>query len=300
MTYLTKEDWTNYLLPKISDDKSFYLHLKEKIKIQNSFIFLIGKILNSQKNSEKKLTQRILISSMIYYHKYILYNNISHSNLSSIDKLILYSSCIFLAFKQVNKLIHINIIASKFQSYFNKFKNLAIEEIKELIIKKEFEILISIEFNIDIDSPYEILNLVKIYLKKLEKGNDTIIRIINYINLNINDSILFPLCLYYTPNEIVFSCILLAIRKYNLDFINFNDLIKLNKIQIDKDNINQCYLYISKIIEYKNDYIKNNNINENKNVIITNNLNNINEYINNEKNDNFKFKNISLIKSNTS
>ena len=297
MTYLTKEDWNNYLLPKISDDKSFSVHLKEKIKIQNMLIILIGKILNSQKNSEKKLAQRILISSMIYYHKYIIFNNISHSDLSSIDKLILYSSCIFLAFKQVNKLIHINIIASKFQSYFNKFKNLAIEEIKELIIKKEFEILISIEFNIDIDSPYEILNLVKIYLKKLEKGNDTIIRIINYINLNINDSILFPLCLYYTPNEIVFSCILLAIKKYNLNFINFDDLIKLNKVQIDNDNINKCHLYISKIIEYKNKLI-NNNINENKNIIINNNLNNINENLNQEKKDNLELKNISLIKSN--
>ena len=88
MTYLTKEDWNNYLLPKISDDKSFSVHLKEKIKIQNMLIILIGKILNSQKNSEKKLAQRILISSMIYYHKYIIFNNISHSDLSSIDKLI--------------------------------------------------------------------------------------------------------------------------------------------------------------------------------------------------------------------
>ena len=56
MTYLTKEDWTKYFLPKLSDDKSFSVHLKEKIKIQNSFIRLISKILNSQKNSENYLT----------------------------------------------------------------------------------------------------------------------------------------------------------------------------------------------------------------------------------------------------
>ena len=302
MTYLTKEDWTKYFLPKLSDDKSFSVHLKEKIKIQNSFIRLISKILNSQKNSEKKLTQRVLLSSMIYYHKYILFNNISHSDLSPIDKLVLYSTCIFLAFKQANKLIHLNMIASKFQPCFNKFKNFEIEEIKEFIIKKEFDILISIEFDMATDWPYELLNLVKIYLKKLQKGNETIIRIINYINLNINDSILFPLYLYYTPNEIVFSCILLAIKKYNLDFININDLIKLNKFQIDYDNIKQSAIYISKIIKYKNELIENNkNINEKNNNILSNNLNNINTNINNENNNNFleKIKNISLIKMNT-
>ena len=73
MTYLTKEDWTNYLVPKISDDKSFSDNLKENIKIQNNFIRLIHKILNSQKKSEKKLFQKIFTTSMIYFHKYILF-----------------------------------------------------------------------------------------------------------------------------------------------------------------------------------------------------------------------------------
>lgn len=53
MTYLTKEDWTNYLLPKLRDDKSFSVHLKENIKIQNSFIHLINKIFNEQKKFSK-------------------------------------------------------------------------------------------------------------------------------------------------------------------------------------------------------------------------------------------------------
>ena len=230
MTYLTKEDWNNYLVPKISDDKSFSENLKQNIKIQNTFIKLISKILTSQKNSEKKLSQKILISSMIYLHKYILFNNIAYPDLSSLDKLTLYCSCIFLASKEANKLIDINILSSKYQPYFNKLKINENEKIKDLIIQKEFDILISIEFNMAIDWPYEILNILKIYLKKLEKGNETIVKTINYVNLNINDSILFPLCLYYTPNEIVFSCILLAKKEYNLDFININDLIKLKII----------------------------------------------------------------------
>ena len=286
MAFLTKEDWSTFFHSKISDDKLFSDYLKENIKIQNSFIRLINKIINFQKNSEKKLCQRILVSSMIYYYKYILFNNISHSDLSPLDKLVLYCSSIFLSFKEANKLIHINILSSNFQPFFKKYKIFEIEEIRNLIIKKEFDILISIEFNMAIDSPYGLLNYIKLYLTKLQKGNETIMRIINYINLNLNDSILFPLCLYYTPKEILFSCILLAKKEYNLDFININDLIKLNNFQIDNDNINKCTLYISKIKKYKNELIEN-NLNNNKDNMRNNGIN-----------DNFNIKNISLIKNN--
>ena len=283
MDYLTKEDWNCFLLPKICDDKSFSEHLKENIKIQNSFIRLINNIVNSQKNSEKKLFQRILISSMIYYYKYILFNNISHSDLSSLDKLVLFCSSIFLSFKEANKLIHINILSTKFQPFFKKFKIFEIEEIRNLIIQKEFDILMSIEFNINIDSPYGLLNYIKLYLTKLQKGNEAIVRIINYINLNLNDSILFPLCLYYTPKEILFSCILLVKKEYKLDFININDLIKLTICQIEIDNINKCALYISKIKKCKNDLIEK-NLNAKKDNI--------------RNNDNINIKNISLIQNN--
>lgn len=286
MAYLTKDDWNCFLLPKICDDKSFSEHLKENIKIQNSFIRLINNIINSQKNSKKKLFQRILISSMIYYYKYILFNNISQADLSSLDKLVLFCSSIFLSFKEANKLIHINILSSKFQPFFKKFKIFEIEEIRNLIIQKEFDILMSIEFNMAIDSPYGLLNYIKLYLTKLQKGNEAIIRIINYINLNLNDSILFPLCLYYTPKEILFSCILLAKKEYKLDFININDLIKLNKCQIEIDNINKCALYISKIKKCKNDLIEKNLNSEKDNIR------------NNENNGNINIKNISLIKNN--
>jgi hypothetical protein len=286
MDYLTKEDWNCFLLPKICDDKSFSEHLKENIKIQNSFIRLINNIINSQKNSEKKLFQRILISSMIYYYKYILFNNISHSDLSSLDKLVLFCSSIFLSFKEANKLIHINILSTKFQPFFKKFKIFEIEEIRNLVIQKEFDILMSIEFNINIDSPYGLLNYIKLYLTKLQKGNEAIVRIINYINLNLNDSILFPLCLYYTPKEILFSCILLVKKEYKLDFININDLIKLTKCQIEIDNINKCALYISKIKKCKNDLIEK-NLNAKKDNIR-----------NNGNNDNINIKNISLIQNN--
>ena len=296
MTYLTKEDWTNNLVPKISDDKSFSEHLKQNIKTQNNFMKLISKIFDT--NCNKKLFQRILISCMIYYQKYVIFSDITNSDLSYLDKLIIYCACIFIALKESNKLLTIDFLSSKFQPYFNKFKSFDVKEIKDLIIQKEFEILLSIEFDIGVDWPYQVTNLLKIYLKKLGKIDEIIYNIINNINLNINDSLLFPLCLYYTPNEIVFSCILLAQKKYKLDYININDLIKLSKAEIDNDNIKECSLYISKIIKYKDILLfKNNNKNINNNSSSINDKTNYN-CLQNEKN-NLNLKNVALIQSNT-
>ena len=292
MTYLTKEDWTNNLVPKISDDKSFSEHINQNIKIQNNFNKLISRILET--NCDKKISQRILISCMIYYQKYILFNNIANSDLSNLDKLILYCACIFLALKEANKLFSIDFLSSKFQPYFNKIKSFDVKEIKDLIIQKEFELLVSIEFDIGVEWPFQINNLLKNYLKKLGKIDEIIINIIRNINLNINDSLLFPLCLYYTPNEIVFSCILLAKKKYKLDYININDLIKLSKSDIDKDNIKECSLYISKIINYKDILKDNNNINKNSSINDKTN----NNCLQKDKN-NLNMKSIALIQSNT-
>ena len=293
MTYLTKEDWTNILVPKISDDKSFEEFLKQKIKTQNNFIRLISRIIPS--NSQK---QKILISSMIYYQKYILFTNIEEADLFPKDKLAIYCACIFIALKEANILIPINKFSQIFQAYFNKIRHFGDDEIKDLIIQKEFDILSCMEFNMDVNHPYFILNLLKKYLQKKGKDSDIIINIIKLINLIINDSILFPLCLYYTSNEIAFSCILLAQKKYKekyiLDFININELIKLSKINIDNDNIKECSVYIEKIIKYK-DILQGNSKN------ITNNAN-INENINNnclqKDKDNLIIKKVALIQTN--
>ena len=104
------------------------------------------------------------------------------------------------------------------------------------------------------------------------------------------------MCLYYTPNEIVFSCILLAKKEHNLDFININDLIKLNKCNINNDNLKECAILISKIIKNKNYLIDNNKtINNNSN---TNNIKcENNNYLQNDK-DNLNIKKIALIQTN--
>ena len=180
---------------------------------------------------------------------------------------------------------------------FNKLKPLEKDDIKELIIKQEFEILLSIEFNISIDWPYELINLLKIYLKKMDKSNETIDKVIKYVNLNINDSILFPLCLYYTPNEIAFSCILLAKEENKFDFINITDLIKLNNNEVENEQIKECSLHLSKIIKCKENLIA--NINDNIKLNVNNNLKESNKNIETTKEKmSLNFNNISLIQTN--
>ena len=203
MTYLTKEDWKKNYVQKICDDKSFSEYFQEKKKICSDFIFLIQKIFKSLNNnaSPKKILQRILYSSLIFFHKYILSSEISFCNLSFVEKLTIYCACIFLSFKVINKLIPLKTISSEFKPLFNEQKKIRyeIEDINKLITNKELEILISIQFQGNIDFIYNYLDLIKKYLTQIEIKNEIIKNIINLVNIKINEIILFPLYLYFTP-----------------------------------------------------------------------------------------------------
>ena len=253
MSYITNEDWTKYFLPKLSDDKLFLDELKQIIKIQNLLLGIIELIFLNSKTPQNKLKQHILYSSMIYSYKYYTYNNISYSTLCESEKLINGTSCIFLSFKEARKCIDINYITDKIQPYLNKQLNgknkLKNEDINNLIIQKEFDILNSIEFNMGIDNPYEFLSILKLYLQEIHIENNTINEIIELTNKYNNDSILFPLYLYYTSYEIALSCILLVKENKKYNFIDINNIIKLCKLDIDVNNIYQCSKYISKITE---------------------------------------------------
>ena len=271
MTYLTKEDWEQNFVQKICDDKSFSDNLQEKKKIFSDFTFLIQKIFKN--NLPKKIIQRIIFSSLIYFYKYVLTNNITLLNLSLTEKLSLYSACIFLSFKTINKLVDIEKLNSSFQNLFNKDKKIKyeIEDIKELITKKEFEILFSIQFQINIDWPYDYFNLIKNYLSQIGIGNDSIKTVINFVNIKINEIILFPLYLYFTPIEILISTLNVIKEENKFNYININDFIKINSLDIDKDNLGECSLLINRIIKQKKCLEENNNININKLKIIKDN-----------------------------
>ena len=249
MTYMTEDDWNKYILPIIKDDKSFSGELNQIIYIQNIFLELLERIF--PKESYNSLRQNILYSSMIYYYKYILSNQIRHSAISLEEKIFLCLSCIFIAFKEERKIPDIDYLIKKVIPYLNdkiiKKYDMQKEKIKEAIFDREYKILISFECNMGIDNPYLFLRNIKTYLEEIKIQNDIIGEIIKDINYCINDSLLFPLYLYYTSYEIVLSCTLIVIYKKNYNFINLNDLIKLTKLEIDKDKINQCAVYITKI-----------------------------------------------------
>ena len=270
MTYLTKEDWEKNFVQKICDDKSLSALINENLKIQSCFVFLINKLFNP-KNKEnfqnKKLLKEILFPSLIFFHKYTLSSGISLSNLTYKDTLTLYITCIYLSLKAVNKLIHLEEISKRFQSLFNKDENIIyeIEDINNLIIDKEFEILLLIQFDINFDCPFRNNYLIKKYLGKIKQSEEMIKTIVKYVNTKISKTIFFPFNLYFTSIEIIISSLLLVAKENKLNFIDINDLIKMNNLDVDKNNIIECCTLMNRIIKYINylEEMKKKNINNN-------------------------------------
>ena len=262
MTYLTKEDWSKYLLPKISDDKSFQDELVHSKKVHNIILQIIYQIFQKPKPTQNKLIQQLLFSSIIYYNKYILFNEIKQKDLSRYEQIIISTSCLFLSFKALNKPIEIKLLSSKVKPCLMKLNNnksldIDVEEISDKIKEKEFDILLSIQFNASIETPYDYLRIIKLYLLQKSQKDDNndnsnnidVSIIITKLNEYIQHCMLFPLYLYYTSYEIILGCLLLIKKDTNFNFINFDELInsKHIDINIDMDNINQCASYISKL-----------------------------------------------------
>jgi hypothetical protein len=270
MTYLTKEDWEKNFVQKICDDKSLSALINENLKIQSYFVFLINKLFNpkSKENFQnKKLLKEILFPSLIFFHKYTLSSGISLSNLTYKDTLTLCITCIYLSLKAVNKLIHLEEISKRFQSLFNKDENIIyeIEDINNLIIDKEFEILLLIQFDINFDCPFRNNYLIKKYLGKIKQSEEMIKTIVKYVNTKISKTIFFPFNLYFTSIEIIISSLLLVAKENKLNFIDINELIKMNNLDVDKDNIIECCTLMNRIIKYINNLeeMKKKNINNN-------------------------------------
>jgi hypothetical protein len=257
MTYLTKEDWDQHYVQKLCDDKSFSALVSEKIKIQTNLIFFINKLLNSKNNpnfQSTKLFRETLFPSLIVFHKYTLSSGTDISNISYTEKLTLFITCIHLALKARNKLLELEKISNCFQSLFNKGGNAQyeIEDINDLIMNKEFEILCLIQFDVNFDCPFGNFNLIKNYLKEKKQDENIIKTIVQYVNIKICKLIFFPLYLYFTPNEIKISSLLLVSEENKFDFVDINEIIKLSKVNVDKNNIIECYTLMNKIIRYLN------------------------------------------------
>ena len=259
MNYLTKEDWTNIFLQKFEDDNSFTKQFKFMAKIHNNLLYLFQKFTQNNKNIITKekikfinVQQKVFTTALIFYHKYNLQEDLLSKELSPSEQCLIYAGCIFLALKSFHLPKNVERLANIIQPYvIIENKKLEIDEIKELIFQKEFDILFSIGFDIGIDLPYPFTYKFKKYLEKLNKTNSRIDGLIKLLLIYINDSIIFPLYLYYSPNVIVLSCILLIKEKLKIDEINIDDLILLSNYKVDMDSIRECNLLIKKIIMTK-------------------------------------------------
>lgn len=262
MSYITKEDWNQEFVPKLNSEKEFRNEFIQIVKIHNILIELILLIINDNKQSLNMLKQKILYSSMIYYYKYILFNRISHEEITNINRIIICSSCIFLSLKANNINIHTNYISEKILSNLDsKHIKYTTDELNNHINKMEYNILYSIGFDISIDNPYLFLNPLISYFEKKGTEKKIMEKILELFNEYIKASILFPLYLYYTSYDLAISCISL-VKKAKFEFIDIDDFIKENKLEIDKNNVDQCSLYILKIYETinkKSDIEENNN-----------------------------------------
>ena len=255
MTYLTEEDWEKYLLPKLTDEESFSEELNQIKKCQNIMIIILDILFKKAKPSQLKTKQKILYCSMVFYYKYTLFYGISLKDLGEIERLVLCSACLLLGFKAITfKIFDIQQLSLIIHEILNNSnKKLTKEELKDEIMQKEFDLLNALGFDINIDIPYSYFPLLTFYLKKCNETNDYVLSEINVLlNEYVQNSMLFPLYLYYSPYEIFFGCIYLIKKKKTIfNFIDLNELKQLAKTDIDNDNICQCSKYISKITEVK-------------------------------------------------
>jgi hypothetical protein len=264
MIYLTKEDWNNLILSKLSKEESFKQEFIELYKIHNAFNIFVRKIYVKQNEQSS-----IFIAAQIIFHKYRICSNFSFNKYSSEELYIFLGACLFIGQRAINILkIKIDNISFFIKQLINKKNpniNVDTDDLNKKIIKKEYDILASIGFNIEIDSPYFFFNKLKNYLSKSELNSANFITLLNYI---IKDSYILPLSLYYTPNVITISSVQLLREKYNLNFINIKELISLSDYPMDNEEVHQCTNLIKKIeaaIDEKKNQINNNNNNVVKN-----------------------------------
>ena len=261
MIYLTKEDWSNIILPKISNEESFKQMFLDFYKINNAFNVFTRKIYTKQ-----SVQNYVFIAAEIIFHKYAVCSKFYYNEYSPEELYILLGACIYIGQRAINILnIKIDNISFFIKQLINKknqnqTKKVDIKDLNKKIIQKEYDILTSIGFNIEIDSPFFFFNKLKNHISKFELNSANFITLLNYL---IKDSFILPLSLYYTPNIITISCVQTLREKYNLNFIDIKEIISLSEYSIDDTEIQQCTLLIKKIeaaINEKKNQNNNNNV----------------------------------------
>lgn len=244
MIYLTKEDWSNYLLPKLRDDRLFIEEFQKLNKIFNGLNFLCQEIYFQRKNR-----QMVFSVSLIFFYKYYLKTSLNLSTITPDQVYSIFGACISLSQKSTNilegkslKMISDCITERMNRKYPKNPMNK--EKLLEDIKIKEYQILDSIGYDINYNSPYEFYPKSLEYIKKINLNVETVNDSLNYYVFN---SFRLPLSIYYSPNVICISCIQLLKEHFELNSINIVDLINLSEYPIDNDELNECILILRKI-----------------------------------------------------
>ena len=210
----------------------------------------------------------IINKSMIFFHKFYLYNLINKSNINfNNDNLILICiSCYYLVIKSSNYLMRFDDIIDilyKYNLLKNDNNNLK-EKHKEIIFNYEFEILESIAFDLNsYDLPYKyisflfdkIINKYITDLAKLKNLKEYYAALINYS--------------YIFPHFLKFNTLTIVITLLKILFIINNIKIDINQIlcefqdfgyQIIQKELDNCYnLIYFFLFKEKNDIKSNQN-----------------------------------------
>ena len=261
MIYLKKEDWSNLILSKLTNEESFKEEFKELWRIYN-IINLLSRKIYQQINEQ----QIIFIAAQIIFHKFRICSNFAINKYSSEELFILLGTCLYIGQRALNilkiKLDNISSFLKQLITKKNPTINYEINDLNKKIIQKEYDILTTIGFNIEIDSPYLFFYKLKKFLTKSDLNSANFNTLLNYI---ITDSYILPLSLYYTPNIIVISCVKILTEKFNLQFINIKELISLSEYKLEEEDILQCTSLIQKIEDEINNK-KNQKNNNNKEI----------------------------------
>lgn len=245
MIYLTNCDWEQIILPKLIKEELFNEEFTIFNKVYNIVNYLINKLYNKHNTNDK---QNMLISTLILFHKYkICSGNFSLTNSSYEELFILLGACIFIGQGITNILYKLEYLSTAIKNLLDRKEpsnQLDIKKISIKIIDQQYSILVTLGFNCNIDFPSSFQYKIKQYLLKKEYKSDNILELLTY---TINDSYIFPICLYFIPDVIVICSIKYLKEKYKLDSINIYELIALSDYDLDKYEIEQCYTFIQKI-----------------------------------------------------
>ena len=259
MIYLTKEDWNNLILSKLSEQASFNEQFLELKRIHKAFRFFLKKMYQKDEQNQTYLDM-LFIGGMTIFHKYRICSNFSLKQYSSEELYVLIGACYFIGQKSLNILKkNAKAIADFIKALIlNKepTRKVNIKELREKLINKELEILMTLGFDIDLDLSFSFSNKVKKQLakNKLNLNTDNVFKL---IKIFMEDSLILPLPLYYTPNIILISCVIALKRKYNLTYINIKELIPLSEYNLEEREIQDCVALIKKIEIANTEYIKN-------------------------------------------